>query len=308
MRDLSVSTIPTDRNRIHAARRFTRRLATSHYENFTVVSLALPRSLRQDFYNIYAFCRHADDLADEISDSAESLAALDTLRRDLMALYEPRNGHPAPPQTARSTQAAILLALSDTIARHQIPPDPFLKLIDAFEQDRRVNRYNTYEQVLHYCTRSADPVGHLVLYLCGYRDAHRQRLSDYTCTALQLTNFWQDISRDYVERNRIYLPREDMERFGVSEADIAERRFTPAVRELIRFEVDRAEALFDQGAALLPLLHPRYRTDIELFNLGGRAILKAIRDQDYDTLTSRPTLGKAGKLGLFARVLARRLL
>ncbi len=291
------TTIPADRLRIHAARRFTRRLATSHYENFTVVSAALPRHLWQDFYNIYAFCRHADDLADEISETTASLRALADFRSDLLRIY-----HNVPPQHP------INLALADTIRRFDIPADPFLHLIDAFEQDQRVNRYQTYAQVLDYCTRSADPVGRLVLYLIGYRDPERQRLSDYTCTALQLTNFWQDVARDYRNRNRIYLPAEDMARFGVTEADIAASRFTPAYAELLRFEVDRAAALFDQGLALLPMIHPRYRIDIELFTRGGQAILERIRAAGYDTLSHRPTLRRRDKLTLFARLFLRRLL
>lgn len=291
------STISANRLRIHAARRFTRQLATSHYENFTVVSAALPRHLWQDFYNIYAFCRHTDDLADEISETAVSLQALADFREDLLRVYDR--------QTPRHP---INLALMDTIGRFEIPADPFLHLIDAFEQDQRVNRYQTYAQVLDYCTRSADPVGRLVLYLIGYRDPERQRLSDYTCTALQLTNFWQDVARDYRDRNRIYLPAEDMARFGVSGSDIATSRFTPAYAELLRFEVDRAAALFEQGLGLLPLIHPRYRIDIELFSRGGQAILDRIRAGGYDTLTHRPKLRRRDKLALFAKLMLKRLL
>jgi squalene synthase HpnC len=272
-------------------------VATGHYENFSVVTAFLPRPLHQHFYNIYAYCRHADDLADEISDTSESRRALERLRRDVLTLYEDDQAQPI----GSDRQSAILTALADTIRRFDIPPDPFLKLIDAFEHDRRVNRYDTYAQVLHYCTRSADPVGHLVLYLCGYGDAERQRLADFTCTGLQLTNFWQDVRRDYVHRNRIYLPREDMERFGVDEAEIAAGRCTESYRELIRFEVDRAQGLFDRGKALLPRLAPPFRTDIGLFIAGGEAILARIRQQGYDTLTHRPTLSKGGKLGLLLK-------
>jgi squalene synthase HpnC len=293
---------PSASTRLQAARRFTRALATSHYENFSIATVFLPRPLHQHFYNIYAYCRHSDDLADEISDTSESLRALRRWRSDLLSLY----GGPSP-DSARAAHSApaglhpILVALADTIERFDIPPTPFLKLIDAFEQDRRVNRYQTYAQVLDYCARSADPVGHLVLYLCGYRDPRRQRLADFTCTALQLTNFWQDVRRDFDERNRIYLPREDMERFGVCEADIADGRVTPACRELIRFEVDRAQELFDRGKELLRLLSPRVRTDIGLFIAGGEAILRRIRARNYDTLTSRPALNAPGKLALLLK-------
>ena len=198
----------------------------------------------------------------------------------------------------------ILLALSDTIRRFDIPPDPFLDLIDAFEQDRRVSRYETYDELLHYCRRSANPVGRLVLYLSRYRDAHRQALSDQTCTALQLTNFWQDVVPD-LARGRIYIPREDLRQFGVSEEDLRARRATPAFVELMKFQVDRTESLFAAGEALLPLINPRLRTDIALYGRGGRAILDRIRQAGYNVLADRPTLGRWAKLALLARVVLR---
>jgi squalene synthase HpnC len=281
------------RERRYAARRVTRSIA-GHYENFTVVSLALPRHLRQDFFNIYAFCRHTDDLADEVGDPQESLRLLDEFRRDLDRIYNGRGIAPQHP---------ILIALSETIRRYDIPADPFVALIDAFQQDQRVARYPTYADLLGYCTRSANPVGHLVLYLAGYRDAHRQQLSDCTCTALQLTNFWQDVVPDLVARCRIYIPQEDMTRFGVTEDDLHSRRFTPAFRDLMRFEVDRADELFTQGEALLPLVNRRLRTDIALYGLGGRSILQRVRDADYNVLAGRPVLGRWAKLGLFLRTL-----
>lgn len=276
--------------RRYQARRHTRRIALSHYENFTVVSLALPRHLRQDFYNIYAFCRHADDLADEIDDKNESLRQLDSLRREVGRMYQ------------QQAQQPILVALADTVQKFDIPADPFLALIDAFEQDQRVGRYDTYEQLLDYCRRSANPVGHLVLYLCGYRDARRQQLADLTCTALQLTNFWQDVVPD-LGRGRIYLPLEDMARFGVNEEDLIERRVSENFLQLMKFEVDRAEEMFVRGEALLPLVEGRLWTDVALYGRGGRAILDRIRGAGYDVLSQRPTLNKWAKLGLFAEAL-----
>lgn len=269
----------------------TRDLAR-HYENFTVVSFMLPRRLKPHFYNVYAFCRHADDLADEISDSQQSLARLAGLKAGVFAMYEPH-----PPRTADESESLILVALQETARQFGIPADPFLKLIDAFEQDRRVARYETFDEVRDYCRRSADPVGHLVLYLCGYCDAERQALSDYTCTALQLANFWQDVAND-VDRGRIYIPMEDARRFGVSEADILHKRFSPAFADLLRFEVDRAQELLTRGTALLPLVEKRVRTDIALYGRGGRAILQSIRDIGYDTLSRRPTVGKWCKMRL----------
>lgn len=269
----------------------------THYENFTVGSLLLPRRIRPHLFNVYAFCRYADDLADEIADPAESLARLADFRVGVKAMYTA--GQPA---TSDESGTLILIALQQTVRQFDIPADPFLRLLEAFDQDQRISRYETYDQLLDYCRRSADPAGHLLLYLCGYRDAERQQFSNYTCTGLQLANFWQDAGDD-VSRNRIYLPLEDLRRFGVSESDVLERRFSPAFAELMRFEVDRTNELFEKGKGLLPLVNRRVRTDIALFGRGGQATLQAIRDIGYNTLNRRPTVGKWRKIGLLARYL-----
>jgi squalene synthase HpnC len=261
-----------------AAEAYTRELAHSHYENFSVVSFLLPKHLRQDFCNVYAFCRIADDLGDEVGDRALAAEYLARFREQLHACYEGRS------------DTAVFVALRGTIARHNISIQPFLDLIDAFAQDQRVDRYDTFEQLVDYCRRSADPVGRLVLYLCGYRDEQRQRLSDRICTGLQLANFWQDVARDLAERNRIYIPRESMARFGVTEEQLVAGRCDENFCKLMRFEVDRTRQLFDEGAALLPLLEPAVRRQISLFEQGGRAILRAIERQNYDTLSHRPSL------------------
>jgi squalene synthase HpnC len=280
--------------------RRTRHLAGSHYENFSVVSLLLPKHLRQDFCNIYAFCRVADDLGDELGDRDASTAALADLKRQTVACRE------------ESAECALFVALGDTVRRHDIPAEPLLDLIDAFEQDQRVNRYETFAEVVDYCRRSANPVGRLVLYLCGYRDAERQRLSDATCTALQLANFWQDVRRDLVDRDRIYLPAEDMRRFGVSETDLHEGirqgRGSEAYLRLLAFEVDRTAAMFDEGDGLLPLLDGAVRAQVSLYGKGGRAVLAAIRAQGYDTLARRPSIGKWQKGRLVLSALTARLL
>ncbi len=279
-----------------AAQAFTRLLAADHYENFTVVSVLVPRELRQDFCNIYAFCRVADDLGDELGDRDLSLRWLERFREQTQACYAgERNNH-------------VFVALGETIRRHGIPIQPFLDLIDAFEQDQRVTRYDTFEQVVDYCRRSADPVGRLVLYTCGYRDEQRQRLSDKTCTALQLANFWQDVRQDIDERDRIYLPRESMERFGVSEEQIVAKRCDDGYRRLIQFEVDRTAKLFDEGDVLLPTLAPAVRGQISLFGKGGRAVLEAIRRQNYDTLSHRPVLSHWQKGRLLMTALAGRII
>jgi squalene synthase HpnC len=270
------------------AEAYTRELTHSHYENFSVVSVLLPKNLRQDFCNVYAFCRIADDLGDEVGDSTKAIEYLGAFRRQLIECYA---GH---------ANTAVFVALQQTIKRHDIPMKPFDDLIQAFEQDQVMTRYDTFEQDVEYCTRSADPVGRLVLYMCGYRDEKRQRLSDKICTALQLINFWQDVRRDILERDRIYLPREDLNRFGVTEKELREGRVTAAYRELIRFQVERTERMFNEGAALLPLLKPVYRKQIALFLKGGRAVCAAVRRQDFDTLTSRPRLSKWQKGRLIA--------
>jgi squalene synthase HpnC len=261
-----------------AAETYTRNLAHSHYENFSVVSFLLPRHLRQDFCNVYAFCRIADDLGDEVGDRALATQYLARFSEQLHACYD------------GEATTAVFIALRNTINRHNIPITPFLNLIDAFQQDQHIDRYDTFEQLVDYCRRSADPVGRLVLYLCGYRDDQRQRLSDRTCTALQLANFWQDVRRDLTDRNRIYIPRDSMQKFGVTEVQIASFRFDENFRNLMKFEVDRTRALFNEGAALLPLLDPVVRRQISLFEQGGRAILRAIEKQNYDTLSRRPSL------------------
>jgi squalene synthase HpnC len=272
------------------ARRRAAALAHSQYENFTVVSWFLPAALRQHFYNLYAYCRVSDDLGDEVGDPAESERLLAAWRDGLRACYAGAPGH------------WVFVALAETIAAFEIPPEPFEHLLQAFVQDQRQTRYETYEELLGYCRHSANPVGQLVLYLGGYRDAERQALSDATCTALQLVNFWQDVARDW-DKGRVYLPAEDRQRFGVSEEQIAERRCTPGYRELLKFECDRTAALFTQGAALLDLIDGHVRRDVALFTAGGVAILRRIERQGYDTLTRRPALSKAGKIALMVRVL-----
>jgi squalene synthase HpnC len=273
------------------AEAYTRGLTASHYENFSVVSVLLPKHLRQDFCNVYAFCRIADDLGDEVGDREKATAYLGAFREQLRECYEGK------------ANTAVFVALAETIRRHEIPMKPFDDLIRAFEQDQVVTRYETFGQAVDYCTRSADPVGRIVLYMCGYRDEERQRLSDKICTGLQLINFWQDVRRDILERDRVYLPADDLERFGVTVEQLREGRVTTGYRELIRWEVERTEKMFDEGAALLPLLKPMYRKQIALFLKGGRAICEAVRRQDFDTLTKRPRLSKWQKGRLVAGTL-----
>jgi squalene synthase HpnC len=239
-------------------------------------------------YNVYAYCRWSDDLGDEVPDREQALAALAWWRGELDACYAGEPRHP------------VFVALRETVGQYEIPAAPFHHLLDAFVQDQTVKRFPRYDEVLDYCTRSADPVGRLVLYLFGYRDPGRQALSDATCTALQLANFWQDVTLDW-EKGRLYLPQEDLARFEVDEAQIGERRFTPAFGDLMRFEVGRARELFQQGLPLTRQVDRRLRLDLELFTRGGQAILDRIERQGYDVLSRRPALSRPAKAGLILR-------
>jgi len=273
------------------ARAYCARLARSHYENFLVGSLFVPRDLRQHFYNVYAYCRIADDLGDESGDPGTALALLDWWEDELNACFAGQPRHP------------VFVALQETNARFGIPLQPYADLLRAFRQDQVVTRYATYEQLLNYCRYSANPVGHLVLHLCGCRDAECQKLADATCTALQLTNFWQDVVRDYAI-GRIYLPQEDMARYNVTEADIAARRFTPGFAGLLEMECGRARALFQDGLKLCALVDRRLRLDVEMFTRGGLEVLRRIEAQGYDVLSRRPAIPKRRQAAILVRRLA----
>ncbi len=280
--------IPDEAPSLEAAQEYCRRLARSHYENFSVASWFLPAHLRQHFFNVYAYCRISDDLADEVGDTATSFQLLDQWEAELDACY---NGHPRHP---------VFVALAGTVRGFEIPKHEFSDLLIAFRQDQTVTRYETFGDLLGYCRYSANPVGHLVLYLCGYKDPERQLLSDFTCTALQLANFWQDVSADFA-KGRIYLPLEDVRRFGVSESDIRNEKNTATFREMMRFEVERAREWFVQGLPLIGKVDRALATDLDLFSCGGQEILNAIQKQQYAVLGNRPAISKRRKLALVAR-------
>ena len=300
-----------------AARQYCQRLARSHYENFTVGSWLVPKDKLRHIYAVYAYCRTVDDLGDEAAlegsdpsslevdtvsllaarlegstggfgddDRAYRLALLDLWQAELESCYQGTPTHP------------VMVALREYIDAFDLPAEPFLKLIEANRMDQRSQRYPIYDDLLHYCDHSANPVGRLFLYLFGYRDEERQKLADATCTALQLANFWQDVARDYL-KGRIYLPLEDMARFGYTEEELAQGVVTPEFRQLLAFEVERAMDLFQQGAPLASTLDGVARLDVALFTRGGVAVLEAIRKQRYDVLTARPSLSRARKAGLF---------
>ena len=287
--------IPRTAPSLQQSQEYCQKLARTHYENFSVATWFLPKRLRQDFLNVYAYCRISDDLGDEVGDPGTALALLDEWQAQLDACYEGTPRHP------------VFVALSETVKKFGIPRHEFSDLLIAFRQDQTVTRFETFNDVLAYCRYSANPVGHLVLYLCGYHDADRQQLSDYTCTALQLANFWQDVTIDY-GKGRIYLPLEDLRRYSVSEEDLMQNRNTPAFCEMMKFEVERARQWFDRGLPLIAKVDKELAIDIELFGRGGQEILNAIERQGFAVLGRRPVISKPRKLALVARAAMGKLL
>jgi len=286
--------LPPPGSSLDQAQRYTRWLATRHYENFNVVSWLLPRRLHQHFYDLYSYCRWADDLGDEIPDSARALELLNWWEQELERCYAGAPSH------------AVFVALRDTVKAFDIPIEPFRDLLKAFRQDQTVHRYPDWESVIGYCRYSADPVGRLVLYLCGYPDAERQRLSDRTCTALQLANFWQDVARD-LEKDRIYIPLDALTRHGLTEADLFAHRFDDRYVALMKELIARTRELFAAGRPLVERVDSELRVDIDLFSRGGLAVLDAIESIGYDTLHHRPALSRSAQVRLLGRALISRL-
>jgi len=280
---------------LEEAREWCRELATSHYENFHVASWFLPKPLRPHFHSIYAYCRMSDDLGDEVQDREVALALLDYWGRELDACYEGRATHP------------VFVALTKTILTCRIPKEPFADLLVAFRQDQSVVRFETKQDILDYCHYSANPVGRLVLYACAEISEENFRLSDLTCSALQLANFWQDVSVDW-QKGRVYLPQEDMRRFGVTDETIASGQCTDAFRALMQHEVAYARSLFAGGLPLIGRVRRDLALDLDLFSRGGLEILEAIEAQGFDSLSSRPSISKGSKAKLATRALACKLL
>jgi squalene synthase HpnC len=272
---------------------YTRWLATHHYENFHVVSLLLPKRLHQDFYNVYSFCRWADDLGDETGDTAESLRLLAWWRAELRAMCTGQARHP------------VFVALRGTAREHSLPVQLFDDLIHAFEQDQTVTRYRNFDELFQYCRYSANPVGRLVLGLCGYHDAGRQALSDATCTALQLANFWQDVTVD-LAKDRVYLPLDLLEAHGYPLEALLARKFDGRFRAAMQEAVDVTRGLFLRGLPLADSVDRRLAIDLELFSRGGLKVLEKIERQDCDVLTSRPAISKVERVGLLLGAITRR--
>jgi len=277
-----------------AAERICRRIATGHYENFLVASVFLPRAMRQPFYNVYAYCRHADDLADESPTPEIATQKLADWQRQLQACFAGNATHP------------IFIALRDTDQRFDLRMEPFNDLIQAFLQDQVKVRYQTFDELLDYCRRSADPVGRIVLRLANADSDENLKLSDSVCTGLQLANHWQDVARDF-RSGRIYLPAQDASRFGVDLErihDVAQRK---EFQDLLRFECDRAASFLRHGLPLASQVPRWLAKDIRLFIHGGLATLAAIANLHYDVLSQRPTVSRLRQMRLIVAAYVGRL-
>jgi squalene synthase HpnC len=283
--------IPDVAPTLDEARAYCRRLAESHYENFHVASWFLPKVLRPHFHSIYAYCRISDDLGDEVPERSAALALLDLWGQELDACYEGRARHP------------VFVALAETIRACSIPKTPFADLLVAFRRDQTVTRFETMQDVLAYCRYSANPVGRLVLYACGEVNEENFCLSDVTCSALQLANFWQDVRVDYA-KGRVYIPQADMRAHGITNETIAAGVATPGFRAVLKQEVDYARSLFIEGLPLINRVNRDLALDLDLFSRGGLEILRAIERRDYDVLSGRPAIGKRTKLALALRAVA----
>ncbi|MGD1046162.1 MAG: squalene synthase HpnC [Bacteroidota bacterium] len=269
--------------------RYCETIARSHYENFPVASRFVSKEIRKYVWTIYAFARIADDYADE---PGFTLAErMDNLNQWEQYLDECYNGNPA---------HRVFAALAETIERFQIPLELFQNLLTAFRADVTVKRYETYEDVLAYCRNSANPIGRLLLLLLNYRSEKMMQLSDSICTALQLTNFWQDISVD-LKKGRIYLPLEELEEFGYAEQDLFDQKVNNNFCNLMAFQVRRTAELFVEGKPLLTMVGKDLSMELKLTWNGGMRILQKIHQQNYDVLMKRPALSKLDKLGLLFR-------
>lgn len=274
---------------------YCEQMVRTHYENFPVGSMLVPKSRRRHVHSIYAFARTADDFADEDYENGlgqvERLEALDDWERKLEACYRGEASHP------------VFIALAETARELQLPIQLFRDLLSAFRQDVIKRRYPTFDELLDYCARSANPVGRLILLLFDYHDESLHRLSDQICTALQLANFWQDVSVD-LKKDRIYLPVDEMERFRVTIDDLREGNFNWHYAALLEYQITRTKELFDRGRPLPALVDGRLAWELRLTWLGGMRILQKIEARGYDTLSARPQLTRVDKARLLMRSLS----
>ncbi len=284
--------LPAARPSLAEAQAWCRKLATTHYENFHVATWFLPKRIRPYFESIYAFSRVSDDLGDEVASKEIALRLLGEWREMLDECYDaaPQSMHP------------VYVALRQTIEETGAPRELFSDLIQAFAMDQTQTMWESLEDLEEYSRYSANPVGRLVLWVSGYKDDERARLSDKVCTALQLANFWQDVVEDW-ERGRRYLPASEMERFGVADAEIAATRFTPEFRAMMESLVDYTGSMLAQGSRLVDEVDRDLAVTLRLFVQGGRAALDGVIAQGYDVLKKRPSVSKVVKAKLLAGAL-----
>jgi len=287
---------PPMRPSLAEAQQWCRHLATTHYENFHIATFFLPASLRPHFHSVYAFCRTSDDLGDEVADTVTATHLLGQWRTMLSQCFR----NPA------QSRHPVYVALQPTIEQCKLPIAPFDDLISAFEQDQVYTHHESLATLESYSRYSANPVGRLVLLVSGYRSEELMLLSDEICTGLQLANFYQDVVEDWV-RGRRYLPADAMLRFGVTDAQIAERRFDSNFRAMMEFLLGDARARLERGGRIVDLVNRDLAATLSLFVKGGLSILDAIVAQGYDTLKSRPVVTKAKKLRLLAGAFAGKL-
>ncbi len=290
---------------LESAQDYCRKIALGHYENFPVVSWALPRELRQHFFNVYAFCRWADDLGDEVQDADDSLRLLAWWRSQLIECYQQVSGSDADQRSLDTRLHPVFIALKPSIIEFDLPQQAFDDLIQAFEQDQSVCNYQTFEQLLEYCQKSANPVGRLVLHLCRTVSPQTLVWSDSICTGLQLANFWQDVARDYA-MGRVYLPAEDCERFGYTQAHWEQNLYNEQFEQLMQFEVDRARQFLREGLSLVSHLPGRLQIDIDLFARGGLKILDRIEELQFNVWKKRPIVSRFDFLFLLMQSFVRR--
>lgn len=284
--------MPAVRPSLEEARQWCRHLATTHYENFHVATWFLPKAVRPHFESVYAYCRVSDDLGDEVANRATAMRLLDEWGALVDECYD------APAQSRHP----VFVALRETVAAHSLPRHLFHDLLAAFRLDQVKTRYESIAELEAYSRDSANPVGRLVLLVSGHREESTALLSDKICTALQLANFWQDVVEDW-ERGRRYLPGDLMAQFGVIDADLTARRFTPQFRELMQYLVAYTRAMLAEGGAISAHVDRELATTLNLFRKGGESILDAIEAQDYNTLKRRPEVSKARKAQLLAGAL-----
>src|SRR5580698_5137995 len=287
---------PLVRPSLAEARAWCGNLASTHYENFHVATWFLPNKVRPHFESIYAYCRVADDLGDEVADPATALRLLDAWGSMLDECYD----------TPERSMHPVFVALHETIRDCGVPRELFADLLHAFRMDQVKTSYNTWDELLEYSHYSANPVGRLVLWVCGYSEEPLALLSDKVCTALQLANFWQDVVED-AERGRRYIPAEDMLRFGVEDGQLEGRVFTPEFRAMIESLVTRTREMLHEGGTVSSHVDKELAVTLNLFCKGGDAILDGITAQNYDVLRGRPVVTKTRKLGLLLEALVGKL-